>query len=79
MGARIGALEHDSDRGESAAYALVGEPVWTGRADALQLRSDVSVEGLRVHFVSAAVVAGAAAGAVDRGGGRGRTTRRSGG
>ena len=62
---RASVLGHDSDRGESAAYALVGEPVWTGRADALQLRSDLPVEGLRVHFVSAAVVAGAAAGAVD--------------
>jgi hypothetical protein len=62
---RASVLGHDSDGGETAAYALVGEPVWTGPADALQLRSDVPVEGLRVHFVSAAVVAGAAAGAVD--------------
>ena len=62
---RASVLGHDSDGGETAAYALVGEPVWTGRADAVQLRSDVAVEGLRVHFVSAAVVGGAAIGAVD--------------
>jgi len=63
---RASVLGHDSDGGETAAYALVGEPVWTGRADAVQLRSDVPVEGLRVHFVSAAVVGGATVGAVDR-------------
>src|ERR1700689_699538 len=53
---RASVLGHDSDGGETAAYALVGEPVWTGRADAVQLRSDGLVEGLRVHFVRAAAV-----------------------
>jgi hypothetical protein len=57
---RASVLGHDSDGGETAAYALVGEPVWTGRADAVQMRSDVPVEGLRVHFVSAAAVSAAA-------------------
>jgi hypothetical protein len=61
---RASVLGHDSDGGETAVYALIGEPVWTGRAGAVQLRSDVTVEGLRVHFVSAA-----AAGASGAGGG----------
>jgi hypothetical protein len=30
-------LGHDSDRGETIAHALVGEPIWTGPADAIQL------------------------------------------
>ena len=59
---RASVLGHDSDVGEAAAYALVGEPVWTGRADAVQVRSDVRVEALRVHLVSAAAVGGAAVG-----------------
>jgi hypothetical protein len=64
---RASVLGHDSDGGETAAYALVGEPVWTGRADTVQLRSDVPVEGLQLHFVSAAAVtAPAAGGAADR-------------
>ncbi len=54
-------LGHDSDGGETAAYALVGEPVWTGRADAVQVRSNVPVDGLRVHFVNARPTARAAA------------------
>jgi hypothetical protein len=54
-------LGHDSDGGETVAYALIGDPVWTGRADAVQLRTDVQVEGLSVHFVSAAVAVAAAA------------------
>jgi hypothetical protein len=29
-----------------------GEPIWSGPADAVQLRSDVAVNGLRLHFVS---------------------------
>jgi N-acetylmuramoyl-L-alanine amidase-like protein len=56
-------LGHDSDGGETAAYALVGEPVWTGRAGAVQVRSNVPVEGLRVHLVSVRPTARAAAAA----------------
>jgi hypothetical protein len=68
---RASVLGHDSDGGETAAYALVGEPVWTGRADTVQVRSDVPVEGLQLHFVSAAAVSvGAVGGAADRAVGR---------
>jgi hypothetical protein len=51
-------LGHDSDRGETIAHALVGEPIWTGSADAVQLRSAGVVEGVNVHLVLAAAVAG---------------------
>ena len=44
-------LGHDSDRGETIAHALVGEPVWTGPADAVQLRSSAHVQGLNLHVV----------------------------
>lgn len=57
---RASVLGHDSDGGESVAHALVGEPVWTGAADAVQLRSDVPAEGLSLHLVLAAAVADAA-------------------
>jgi hypothetical protein len=50
-------LGHDSDRGETIAHALVGEPVWTGPADAVQLRSAGVVEGVNVHLVLATAVA----------------------
>jgi hypothetical protein len=50
-------LGHDSDRGETIAHALVGEPIWTGSADAVQLRSAGVVEGVNVHLVLAAAVA----------------------
>lgn len=53
-------LGHDSAGGEAVAHALVGEPVWTGPADAVQLRGDRPVEGLSLHLVLAAAVAGAA-------------------
>ncbi len=53
---RASVLGHDSDRGETIAHALVGEPIWTGRADAVQLRSNVAVEGLNLHLVRAATV-----------------------
>jgi hypothetical protein len=51
-------LGHDSDQGESLAHALVGEPIWTGAAGALELRTDTPVEGLGVHLVLASAVAG---------------------
>jgi hypothetical protein len=50
-------LGHDSDRGETIAHALVGEPIWTGPADAIQLRSAAAVDGLNVHVVLAAAAA----------------------
>jgi len=49
---------HDSDAGETIAHAHVGEPVWTGPARALQLRSSGPVEGINVHLVTAAAVTG---------------------
>jgi hypothetical protein len=49
-------LGHDPD-GHSGAGALFGEPVWSGPADRVQLRSAHQVNGLRVHFVGAAPVA----------------------
>jgi hypothetical protein len=52
------AVGHDPD-GRAGRSALFGEPVWTGAADRLQLRSDRSVHGLRVHFVGAASAVGA--------------------
>lgn len=63
---RASVLGHDSEGGETTAYALIGEPVWTGRANAVQLRSDVQVEGLSVHLVSAAA-AGFSPGSADSG------------
>jgi hypothetical protein len=50
-------LGHDSDRGETIAHAIVGEPIWTGPADAIQLRSAEPVDGLNVHLVLASAVA----------------------
>lgn len=50
-------LGHDSDRRETIAHALVGEPVWTGPADAVQLRAAGGAEGLNVHLVLEAAVA----------------------
>jgi hypothetical protein len=43
---------HGPDRA-SAADARFGEPVWSGPADAVQLRSDGAVDGVRLHFVAA--------------------------
>lgn len=55
------ALGHGPD-GHGSGAGLFGEPVWTGPAGALQVRTDRPVEGLRVHFVAAApAVARAAA------------------
>lgn len=53
-------LGHDSNRGEAPALALVGEPIWTGLADAVQLRSAAAVEGVSLHLVPADAVAWAA-------------------
>ncbi len=51
---RASVLGHDSDRGETVAHALVGEPVWTGPADAVQLRCPAGAEGVSVHLVAPA-------------------------
>lgn len=51
-------LGHDSDGGRSPAPALFGEPVWTGPAIAVQLRSSRPVEGVTLHFVTARRPAG---------------------
>lgn len=34
-----------------ATISRYGEPIWSGLADAVQLRSDVGVHGVRLHFV----------------------------
>jgi hypothetical protein len=38
--------------GASVTSLRCGEPIWSGPADAVQLRSDVAVDGVRLHFVS---------------------------
>jgi hypothetical protein len=45
------AIGHDSE-GETAQRSLFGEPLWTGAADAVQLRTSGRVHGVRVHFVN---------------------------
>jgi hypothetical protein len=52
------ALGHDPD-GHGGHGALFGEPVWSGAAERVQLRSDRLVDGLRVHFVAAGSDVGA--------------------
>jgi hypothetical protein len=52
---------HDADGGVAPAPVCFGEPVWTGNASELQLRSDHPVEGLSVHVVSTRVRRQAAA------------------
>jgi hypothetical protein len=47
----------------SAGATRFGEPIWSGPADTVQLRSDVRVDGVRVHFVSARLPARAVASA----------------
>lgn len=42
---------HDPDAG-GPRTSVFGEPLWTGPADAAQLRADRRVEGLRLHFVT---------------------------
>jgi hypothetical protein len=51
---------HGPDRA-SAGDARFGEPIWTGPADALQLRSDGAVDGVRLHFVAAHIPGAASA------------------
>jgi hypothetical protein len=46
------ALGHDGD-GQVSRSVLLGEPVWTGAAERVQLRSDRLIDGLRVNFVPA--------------------------
>jgi hypothetical protein len=47
----VSSTGHDAD-GPVTRSTLYGEPVWTGPADEVQLRTDTPVSGLRVHFVS---------------------------
>ena len=44
-------LGHDAD-GANQRPGLFGEPVWTGAADAVQVRSNRPVDAVRVHFVA---------------------------
>jgi hypothetical protein len=46
------ALGHDGD-GQSPTGPRFGEPVWTGPANVVQLRTDRPLTGVRVNFVSA--------------------------
>jgi hypothetical protein len=45
-------LGHGPDNAPRAGWRC-GEPIWTGPADTVQLRSDGPVDGVRLHFVSA--------------------------
>ena len=45
-------LGHGPDRAPARA-AHFGEPIWSGPADYVQLRSSRTVQGLRLHFVAA--------------------------
>ncbi len=42
---------------------FVGDPIWTGPADAVQLRSGAALHGVRIHFIAATVPPGASAAA----------------
>ncbi|HEY2161379.1 MAG TPA: peptidoglycan recognition protein [Solirubrobacteraceae bacterium] len=42
---------HDADA-ERTAAALFGEPLWTGPADQVELRTDTPVRDVRLHFVT---------------------------
>ncbi|HET9721364.1 MAG TPA: N-acetylmuramoyl-L-alanine amidase [Solirubrobacteraceae bacterium] len=57
------ALGHDADPTVEAGRRgrLYGEPIWTGPADQVQLRSDRAVHGVRLAFVSVPVSPGLAA------------------
>jgi hypothetical protein len=48
-----------------AASATVGEPIWTGPAQVVQLRTSTPLKGVRLHFVSAEGGLGATARAGD--------------
>ena len=45
------AIGHDSE-GETAQRSLFSEPLWTGSADGVQLRTPERVHGVRLHFVN---------------------------
>ena len=53
---------HGPDLG-APADSRFGEPIWSGPADAVQLRSDAPVDGVRLHFVTVRVSGGATAAA----------------
>jgi len=53
---------HGPDRAPPADSRF-GEPIWSGPADAIQLRSDAAVDGVRLHFVTVRVSGGATAAA----------------
>jgi hypothetical protein len=49
--ARASVLGHDPDRASDPPRRFFGEPIWSGPADAVQLRSACPVISLRLHFV----------------------------
>ncbi len=53
-------LGHGPD-GPARRRPFVGDPVWTGAADLVQLRTSRPVHGVRIHFVSASIPEAAAA------------------
>lgn len=55
-------LGHDPDGGARVA-GMFGEPLWTGPAIAVQLRTGGTVSGLRLHFVSVRAAGDTLAGA----------------
>jgi N-acetylmuramoyl-L-alanine amidase len=60
--ARASTLGHGPDRPGDGGK-LFGEPIWTGPADQVQVRSSAPVKGLRLHFVAASARASGIAGA----------------
>jgi N-acetylmuramoyl-L-alanine amidase len=54
----VSSLGHAGD-GQAASGGLFGEPVWTGPAERVQLRTSRTVHGLRVHFVTVGTPTGA--------------------
>ncbi len=54
---------HEPDQARPAAEGQFGEPIWTGPADAVQLRSTGVVDGVRLHFVAVPTPAAGEAGA----------------
>lgn len=58
--AAASSLGHGPD-GERAGAPRFGQPVWTGPADVVQLRSSSAVGGVRLHFVTPAASYGARA------------------
>jgi N-acetylmuramoyl-L-alanine amidase len=55
-------LGHGPD-GAPVTSLRCGEPIWSGPADAVQLRTDAGVDGVRLHFVGADVPGAATAAA----------------